>query len=97
MESTCRRCHQSLPEECGYCPVCGLPQMVYDAEYAQTAVEQPDGASPIRDADSIAWSRALKACLILAVPAGLLSSAISPIGGLGFLLAAAAAAWSVAR
>ncbi|MGD0295001.1 MAG: hypothetical protein ABSB30_14230 [Terracidiphilus sp.] len=96
MEVTCSRCHQTvLPENC-YCPVCGLPQLVFpaDAPPGQTAPERWDGAG--RDAGSVNWKPALRAALLLAVPAGLLTSGVSPLGVFGLLWMAIAAAWAVA-
>jgi hypothetical protein len=49
----------------------------------------------VRDADTIAWKPALRSALILAVPAGMLSSEPSPLGGLGMMWTAVAAAWAV--
>ena len=95
MESSCRRCHSTIQDGVCFCPSCGLPQLVYsnEGDSATAGPESQIGAE--RDASSIVWSSALKAGLFLAVPAGVLASAVSPIGGLGFLLAAIAAAWAV--
>lgn len=95
MEITCNRCHQAVLAENCYCPVCGLPQLVYaaDAPPGQTQPERWDEA--VRDADSVDWKPALRAALLLAVPAGLLTSGVSPLGGLGLFWMAAAAAWTV--
>jgi hypothetical protein len=95
MEVTCNRCHQTVLAENCYCPACGLPQLVYpaDAPAGQPQPERWDGAA--RDAGSVDWKPALRAALLLAVPAGVLSSGISPLGGLGLFWMAAAAAWAV--
>jgi hypothetical protein len=95
MEVTCNRCHQAVLAENCYCPACGLPQLVYpaDAPPGQPQPERWDGAG--RDAGSVDWKPALRAALLLAVPAGVLSSGISPLGGLGLFWMAAAAAWAV--
>jgi hypothetical protein len=42
------------------------------------------------------WKSAMRAALMLAVPAGLLSSGLSPVGFFGLFWMAAAAAWAVA-
>jgi len=92
MEVTCTRCHQAVLAENCYCPACGLPQLVYpaDAPIGQTPSEHWDGT--VRDAGSVDWKPALRAALLLAVPAGLLTSGVSP---LGLLWMAIAAAWAV--
>jgi hypothetical protein len=95
METTCTRCHQPVSEESCYCPACGLPQLVYSAE--------PSAASPVaerwtevaRDAASIDWKPGMRAAVALAVPAGLLSSGISPVSALGIFWVAGAAVWAV--
>jgi hypothetical protein len=96
MEVTCNRCHQAILAENCYCPACGLPQLVYpaDAPSGQSQPERWDGMQ--RDAGSVNWKPALRAALLLAVPAGLLSSGVSPLGALGLLWMAIAAAWAVA-
>jgi hypothetical protein len=97
MDITCTRCHRTLlAEEC-YCPVCGLPQLTYSAaDDAPVQEQQERWTGAVRDAGSIAWKPALRWALLLAVPAGLLSSEASPLGGLGMVWMAAAAAWAVA-
>jgi len=92
MEVTCTRCHQAVQASNCYCAVCGLPQLVYpaDAPPGQTPSARWDGAG--RDAGSVDWKPALRAALLLAVPAGLLTSGVSP---LGLLWMAIAAAWAV--
>jgi len=95
MEVTCTRCHQTIQTDNCYCPACGLSQLVYpmDAPPGQTSPEPWD--RPGRDAGSVDWKPALRVALILAVPAGLLSSGISPLGGLGLIWMTIAAAWAV--
>jgi hypothetical protein len=96
MEITCHRCHQTVEAENCYCPACGLPQLQYTADGAagQPQSEQEDGQE--RDAGCVNWKPALRAALLLAVPAGILSSERSPVSGLGLLWMSAAAAWTVA-
>jgi hypothetical protein len=72
-----------------------LPQLVY-------APESSDGQAPVerwtdavRDASAVDWKPAMRAALLLAVPAGLLSSGLSPLGFFGLFWMAAAAAWAV--
>jgi hypothetical protein len=95
MEITCNRCHQTVQAENCYCPACGLPQLVYasDGPPGQTQPERWD--ETIRDASSVEWKPALRAALMMAIPAGVLSSEASPTGHLGLLWMTAAAAWAV--
>ena len=93
MEMTCSRCHQPVPADSCYCPACGLPQLVYSAELPSSSVERLPEA--VRDASSIDWKPGMRAALMLAVPAGLLSSGISPVGALGIFWMAGAALWAV--
>lgn len=95
METTCTRCHQPVDAESLYCPACGLPQLVYttDAESGQPPAERWTEA--VRDASSVDWKPALRAAMLLAIPAGLLSCGISPVGILGLFWMSAAAAWAV--
>ena len=95
MEITCTRCHQTIQAENCYCPVCGLPQLVYTAECAPGQGQPERWNEAVRDAGSVDWKPALRAALMLAVPAGLLCSMLSPVSIFGLLLMAAAAAWAV--
>jgi hypothetical protein len=98
MEISCTRCHQPVLAENCYCPYCGLPQLVYEAEAAATQSSPGGPVAPeevVQDAATLSWKPALRAALLLAVPAGLLSSGISPLGFFGLLWAAAGAAWAV--
>jgi hypothetical protein len=96
MEITCTRCHQTVQVENSYCPACGLPQLVYTPDEArdQTLPEQEGEA--VRDASTVDWKKAVQVVLMLAVPAGLLCSLLSPLGVLVLPLMAAAGAWVVA-
>ncbi|MGD0831374.1 MAG: hypothetical protein ABR907_10550 [Terracidiphilus sp.] len=95
MEISCNRCNQSIQAENCYCPVCGLPQLVYSAD-VPTGLPQPERwGEAVRDASSVDWKPALIASLKLAIPAGLLSSAISPTGSFGLIWMATAAGLAV--
>jgi len=96
METTCNRCHQSVPADSTYCPSCGLPQLVYAAEPGAIPPSSERWPEAVRDASSIDWKSGVRAILVLAVPAGLLTSQFSPVRGLGIFWMAAAAGWSVA-
>jgi hypothetical protein len=96
MEITCTRCHQAVEAENCYCPTCGLPQLKYSAENVPGQAPPERWTEPVRDASTVEWKRALPMAVMLAVPAGLLSSGVSPMSGFGMFWMAAAAAWAVA-
>jgi hypothetical protein len=94
MEITCTRCHQAIQAENCYCPVCGLPQLVYTSDGSPQG--QPERWNEVvRDADSVDWKMALRSAVMLAVPAGLLCSMLSPLSIFGLPLMAATGAWVV--
>lgn len=95
MEITCSRCHQTLQEGDCYCPVCGLPQIVYTAESISAPGQLDRWSEAVRDAGSIDWKPALRSTLALAVPAGVLCAFFARIGILGVLFMPFAAAWVV--
>ncbi len=95
MELTCSRCHQAVEPGACFCPVCGLPQLVYSAEAVAETDQPARWNEAVRDAASIAWKPALRSALALAVPAGVLCSFFSPLSFLGFLLMPLASAWVV--
>ncbi len=95
MEITCHRCHQAVLAENYYCPNCGLPQFVYAADGAAGTAPQERWTEPVGDASSVHWKTALRLALMLAIPAGLLCSAASPLGFLGLVWMTVAAAWAV--
>ena len=95
MEMTCTRCHQPILAETCYCPACGLPQLVYSTEAGSVPPSTEHWPEKARDASSIDWRSGMRVSLALAVPAGLLSSGISPLNALGIFWMAAAAAWAV--
>jgi hypothetical protein len=95
MEPTCNRCHQAIqPEDC-YCPTCGLPQLVYVNDGSQEQNPPELWEKAVRDAGTIDWKPGLRAALLMAIPAGLLSSDASPAGHFGLFWMAAAAGWAV--
>jgi hypothetical protein len=95
MEITCNRCHQTVQAENCYCPACGLPQLVYTTEGPPGQAQPERWNEVVKDASVVDWKPALRAALLLAVPAGLLSSGVSPLGFFGLVWMAAAAAWAV--
>jgi hypothetical protein len=95
MEITCNRCHQTVQAETCYCPVCGLPQLVYNADNPPEPGPPARWNETARDAGSVAWRPALRFALMLAVPSGMLCSILSPVGIFGLVLMGATGAWVV--
>jgi len=95
MEITCNRCHQTVEADNCYCSTCGLPQLVYAPEGAPGQIPAERSIETVRDASSVDWKPGLRAALLLAIPAGILSSGLSPVGALGLFWMSAAAAWAV--
>jgi hypothetical protein len=95
MEISCNRCHQPIEAESLYCRTCGLPQLVYSTEGNGAPTQPERWNEAVKDASAVEWKPALKAAMLLAIPAGLLSSGLTPMGVLGLLWMAAAAAWAV--
>src|ERR1700760_583532 len=95
MEITCTRCHQPILAENCFCSTCGLPQLVYSPDTPDSQPQADRWAGAARDASMVDWKPAMRAALILAVPAGLLSSGLSPVGFFGLFWMAGAAAWAV--
>lgn len=95
METTCTRCHQAIPADGLYCPACGLPQLVYAGEDTLAPAQPGAWTDTLRDTGAVDWKQALRVVILLAVPAGLLSSELSPVGIFGLFWIAAAAAWAV--
>jgi len=95
MEITCNRCHRTVQVEDCYCPACGLPQLFYSADEAQAQGQPERWNEAVRDAGTVAWKPALRAALLLAVPAGVLCGGLRTVNLLGLFWMAAAAAWAV--
>ena len=95
METTCTRCHQTVQADNCYCPACGLPQLVYTADAVPGQAPPERWTEPLRDASTVEWKPALRLALLLALPAGLLSSSLSPLNILGLFWMSAAASWAV--
>jgi RNA polymerase subunit RPABC4/transcription elongation factor Spt4 len=95
MEITCNRCHQTVEAENCYCPACGLPQLVYATDGVPGQAQSERSDEGVRDAATIDWKPALRAAILMAVPAGILSSAASPTTTLGLFLMATASGLAV--
>jgi RNA polymerase subunit RPABC4/transcription elongation factor Spt4 len=96
MEITCARCHQVVEVGTSYCSNCGMPQIVYSTEGVGEQSLTERGEVPVRDAASVDWKQAIRVALILAIPAGILSSMLSPVSIFGMLLMGGTGAWVVA-
>jgi hypothetical protein len=92
MEISCNRCHQAIPDASCFCPACGLPQLVYASEEGETAVSAERWTDAVRDAGQVEWRPALRAAIVLSIPAGILASNSWPVG---LFWAAFASAWAV--
>jgi hypothetical protein len=95
MEITCNRCHQPVEPDSCYCPACGLPQLVYSSDTNNGPAQQEKWTDAVSDAGTVEWRPALRFAMLLALPAGLLSCGLSPVGRLGLVWMPAAAAWAV--
>lgn len=95
MEQTCNRCHQTVQEGSCFCPVCGLPQLVYSADDSAGQSQPERWNQAVRDAGSIDWRPGLRLALSLAIPAGIVCSLLSPVNVLALLVMTATSAWVV--
>jgi hypothetical protein len=82
-------------ENC-FCPTCGLPQLVYSPDTTDSQAPADRWTGAVRDASMVDWKPAMRFAFLLAIPAGLLSSGVSPLGFFGLFWMAAASAWAVA-
>jgi hypothetical protein len=96
MELTCSRCHQAVQSGDCFCPVCGLPQLLYTSDGSAGPGQPERWGDTVRDASQVDWKPALRSALALAIPAGLFCSIPSPINIFGLLLMAGTGAWVVA-
>jgi hypothetical protein len=78
-----------------FCPVCGLPQLVYSAEDNGGQNQPERWTEAVRDASSVAWKPAIRSALMLAIPAGILSNMLSPLSMFGMPMMAITGAWVV--
>ena len=95
MEISCSRCHQPVDAESCYCPACGLPQLIYTTDAGASPAQPEKWNEAVSDASTVEWKPALRVAVLLALPAGLLSSEVSRAGMLGLFWMVAAAAWAV--
>lgn len=95
MEISCNRCHQTVQAENCYCPSCGMPQLLYAADAPMGQAQPAHWDEAVPDAATVRWKPALRTAMLLAVPAGIFCSMVSPLGLMGLVLMAAAAFWTV--
>src|SRR6185437_16174434 len=96
MEIACSRCHQAVVAGTCYCPGCGMPQLVYSTEGTGEQGSAERSEPPVRDAASVDWKQAIRIAAMLAIPAGILSSMLSPVSIFGIFLMGGTGAWVVA-
>ena len=73
-----------------------MPQLVYSTEGAGEQGSGERSESPVRDAASVDWKQAIRVAAMLAIPAGILSSMLSPVSIFGMFLMGGTGAWVVA-
>lgn len=73
-----------------------MPQLVYSTEGAGEPGSMERGEVPVRDAASVDWKQAMRVATMLAIPAGILSSMLSPVSIFGMFLMGGTGAWVVA-
>jgi len=96
METTCHRCHQTVEPDKGFCPTCGMPQLLYSADAVPGQAPPERWNEPIRDASIVDWKRGNARCIDhgRARRHSLLSFLAVSIFGLIWM--SVAAAWAVA-
>jgi hypothetical protein len=95
MDVTCTRCHQTVLADNCYCPHCGMPQLVYAVEGVPAPAQPEMLHGVVRDASMVDWKAALRMAALLAIPAGFLSSADSPLKIFSIVWMAGAASLAV--
>jgi hypothetical protein len=76
MGNDCHRCGSPLASPEMFCPNCGAPQLLYDAENGTGEDSNNPVSAPLRD---IHWKSAIGAAVTFAVPVGVLCSPVVPI------------------
>ncbi len=71
MEQSCHRCGTSVSRDDTFCPVCGAPQLNFDASLQDSAEGNAQPAIDERPGQ-VRWRDAISAVIIVAVPAGIL-------------------------
>ncbi len=74
MEQLCHRCSTAVSREDAFCPMCGAPQLHFDASDQLPFGENAEGSVAEGRPGQINWKVALDACAKIAVPAGVLCS-----------------------
>jgi hypothetical protein len=83
MGNDCHRCGSPLASPEMFCPNCGAPQLLYDAEGGAGDATGIAATPAVRD---IHWKAALGAAVTFAVPVGVLCSPVVPILSAGCCL-----------
>ena len=96
MEVNCQRCQAPIDPESSYCSACGLPQLTYSSDETPGPISQQPWHEGGDDAGEVVWRTALRISFLMAIPAGIACSIVSPLGNYGFIWMAIAAAWVVA-
>src|ERR1019366_5570916 len=96
MEVNCQRCQAPIDPESSYCSACGLPQLTYSTEETPGPVSQQPWHEGGDDAGEVVWRTALRVAFLMAIPAGMACSTVSPFGLYGLLWMAISAGWLVA-
>lgn len=73
-----------------------MPQLVYSTEGVGEQGSAERSEAPVRDAASVDWKQAIRVAAMLAIPAGILSSMLSPVSIFGMFLMGGTGAWVVA-
>ena len=84
MQQTCHRCHSTVSREDAFCPVCGAPQLNFDAAEQAAFNETGELSETSSRPGHINWKVVLGACAKAAVPAGVLCAL--PVLSAGSLL-----------
>ena len=82
MEVNCQRCQAPIDPESSYCSACGLPQLTYSNEETPGPISQQPWHEGGDDAGEVVWRTALRISFLMAIPAGIACSIVSPLGNL---------------
>lgn len=93
MEQTCHRCGSTVVRGDPFCPVCGAPQLHFDASEQAEPDENGDASANAGRPGQVQWKLVLAACAKVAIPAGVLCAL--PLIAAGSLLWVAGGACAV--
>jgi disulfide bond formation protein DsbB len=72
MEQNCHRCGTTVSRQDAFCPVCGAPQLHFDASEQPVFGEGTEPSATSGRPGQVNWKIVLGACAKIAVPAGVL-------------------------